>query len=45
MESILKIENLTKIFKKKGQEDFTAVDNISFEKRRDIRNCRRVRLR
>ncbi len=31
MESILKIENLTKIFKKKGQEDFTAVDNISFD--------------
>ena len=31
MESILKVENLTKIFKKKGQEDFTAVDNISFD--------------
>ena len=31
MESILKVENLTKIFKKKGQADFTAVDNISFE--------------
>lgn len=31
MESILKVENLTKIFKKKGQEDFIAVDNISFD--------------
>ena len=31
MEPILKVENLTKVFKKKGQEDFTAVDHVSFE--------------
>ena len=31
METILKIENLTKVFKKSGQPDFTAVDDVSFE--------------
>ena len=30
METILKIENLTKVFKKSGQPDFTAVDDVSF---------------
>lgn len=30
MEPILKVDNLTKIFKKRGQEDFTAVDHVSF---------------
>ena len=28
---ILKVEDLTKVFKKRGQEDFTAVDHVSFE--------------
>ena len=31
MEPILKVENLTKIFTRKGQPDFTAVDHIGFE--------------
>ena len=31
MEPILKVDNLTKIFKKRGQDDFTAVDHVSFE--------------
>ena len=31
MEAILKVENLTKVFSRKGQSDFTAVDHISFE--------------
>lgn len=31
MKPILKVENLTKIFKRPGQPDFTAVDHISFE--------------
>jgi ATPase components of various ABC-type transport systems, contain duplicated ATPase len=31
MEAILKVENLTKVFTRKGQPDFTAVDHISFE--------------
>ena len=31
MEPILKVENLTKIFSRQGQEDFTAVNGISFE--------------
>ena len=31
MEPVLKVENLTKIFTRKGQPDFTAVDHISFE--------------
>ena len=31
MQPILKIENLTKVFSRKGQPDFTAVDHISFE--------------
>lgn len=31
MQAILKVENMTKIFHKKGQEDLIAVDNISFE--------------
>ena len=31
MEEILKVENLTKVFTRKGQPDFTAVDHISFE--------------
>ena len=31
MEPILKVDNLTKVFKKKGQDDFTAVDHVSFE--------------
>ena len=31
MEPILKADNLTKIFTRKGQPDFTAVDHISFE--------------
>ena len=30
MEPILKVENLTKIFSRTGQEDFTAVNGISF---------------
>ena len=28
---ILKVDNLSKVFKRKGQPDFTAVDHISFE--------------
>lgn len=28
---ILKVENLTKVFTRKGQPDFTAVNHISFE--------------
>ena len=28
---ILKVDNLTKIFTRKGQPDFTAVDHVSFE--------------
>ena len=31
MEPILKVENLTKIFSRQGQEDFTAVNGISFD--------------
>lgn len=31
MEPILKVENLTKVFKRKGQSDFTAVNHINFE--------------
>ena len=31
MEAILKVENLTKVFTRKGQPDFTAVDHIGFE--------------
>ena len=31
MEPILKVENLTKIFKKKGLEDHVAVDHVSFD--------------
>ena len=31
MEPILKVENLTKVFTRKGQPDFTAVDHIGFE--------------
>ena len=31
MEAILKVENLAKIFTRKGQPDFTAVDHIGFE--------------
>ena len=31
MVPILKVENLTKVFIRKGQPDFTAVDHISFE--------------
>ena len=30
MEPILKVERLTKIFKSKGREDYTAVDDVSF---------------
>ncbi len=30
MEPILKVENLTKVFSRSGQEDFTAVNGISF---------------
>ena len=30
MEPILKVENLTKVFSRAGQEDFTAVNSISF---------------
>ena len=29
-DTILVVDNLTKVFKKKGQEDFTAVDHVSF---------------
>ena len=31
MEAILKVENLTKVFTRKGRPDFTAVDHIGFE--------------
>lgn len=31
MEAVLKVENLTKVFTRKGQPDFTAVDHIGFE--------------
>ncbi len=31
MEAILKVEHLTKVFTRKGQPDFTAVDHISFD--------------
>ena len=31
MEPVLKVENLTKVFTRKGQPDFTAVNHISFE--------------
>ena len=31
MDAILKVDNLTKVFSRKGQPDFTAVDHISFE--------------
>ena len=31
MEQILKVENLTKVFTRKGQPDFTAVNHVSFE--------------
>ena len=31
MEPILKVENLTKIFSRQGQADFTAVNGISFD--------------
>lgn len=30
MEPIIKVENLTKVFSRSGQEDFTAVNDISF---------------
>ena len=30
MEAILKVENLTKVFARKGRSDFTAVDHVSF---------------
>ena len=30
MEPVLQVENLTKVFKRKGQPDFTAVDHIGF---------------
>ena len=29
--AVLKVENLTKVFTRKGQPDFTAVDHIGFE--------------
>ena len=31
MEPILKVENLTKVFSRAGQEDFTAVNSIRFD--------------
>ena len=31
MEPVLKVENLTKVFTRKGHPDFTAVDHIGFE--------------
>ena len=31
MEPVLKVDNLTKVFTRKGQPDFTAVDHIGFE--------------
>ena len=31
MEQILTVDNLTKVFHRKGQSDFTAVNHISFE--------------
>ena len=31
MDAVLKAENLTKVFSRKGQPDFTAVDHVSFE--------------
>ena len=31
MEPVLKVDNLTKVFTRKGQPDFTAVNHISFE--------------
>ena len=31
MEPILKVENLTKVFSRAGQEDFTAVNGIRFD--------------
>ena len=31
MEPILKADNLTRVFSRKGQPDFTAVDHVSFE--------------
>ena len=31
MEAVLKVDNLTKVFTRKGQPDFTAVDHIGFE--------------
>ena len=31
MEPVLKVEDLTKVFSRSGQQDFTAVDHISFE--------------
>ena len=31
MEPVLKVENLTKVFTRKGQPDYTAVNHISFE--------------
>ena len=31
MEPILKVENLTKVFSRVGQEDFTAVNSIRFD--------------
>lgn len=31
MEQILKVENLTKVFRRKGQSDFTAVNHIGFD--------------
>ena len=30
MEPILNVENLTRVFSRQGQEDFTAVNGISF---------------
>ena len=31
MEAVLKVDNLTKVFTRKGQPDFTAVDHIGFD--------------
>ena len=37
MEPVLSVENLTKVFKRRGQPDFTAVDHISFQLRQGER--------
>ena len=36
MQPILKVENLTKVFKSNGRPDFTAVDHIGFELKQAI---------